>query len=278
MALKIVTDSTSDVTDALADEHDITVLPAYVNIGEESYLDRVELTRERFYEELPGYPTPPTTAAPPVGVFTETYDRLAAEGATEIISIHLAGSLSGMLNAARLGAQAASVPVHLFDSQQLSMGLGLLVLAAARRVEAGDSAEAILAFLEERVRRTYVLAMLETLEFLRRSGRVSWAQFGLGTLLRVKPILRVYEGEVEVVDRVRTSGRARQSLIEHVAALGPLEDIVLLHTHAPEAAETLREEAADLFPAGVQPPAFAVTPTIGAHTGPGALGIACITA
>ncbi|MDX1663512.1 MAG: DegV family protein [Candidatus Promineifilaceae bacterium] len=277
MALKIVTDSTSDVTEELAAEYGITVLPAYVNIGDESYLDQVELTRERFYAELPSFSAPPTTAAPPVGTFTETYNQLAAEGATEILSIHLASNLSGMLNAARLGAQAAEVPVHLFDSQQLSMGLGLLVLAAARRAEAGVPAETILAFLEERVNRTYVLAMLDTLEFLRRSGRVSWAQFGLGTLLRIKPILRVYKGDVEVVDRVRTSGRARQNVIEHVAALGPLEDIVLLHTHAPEAVEELREEASHLFPENVQPLALQVTPAIGAHTGPGALGIACIT-
>lgn len=279
MTIRIVTDSTSDLPESLAAEHGVVVLPAYVNVGEESYLDRVELSRREFYERLPSLPEPPTTAAPAVGAFTEAYEKLAAEGATEILSIHLSANLSGMLNAARLGAQATdAVQVTLFDSRQISMGLGLLALTAAQDAAAGRSMEEITAGLERRIGRTHVFAVLDTLEYLRRSGRVSWAAFGVGTLLRIKPLLHVFDGDVEMIERVRTHSRAVRRLIEHVEALGPLERLVVLHTRNPEGAESLAEEAQHLFPAQDDLPAVEVTPTIGAHVGPGALGFACLAA
>lgn len=279
MTIRIVTDSTSDLSESLAAEHGVVVLPAYVNVGEESYLDRVELSRREFYERLPSLPEPPTTAAPAVGAFTEAYEKLAAEGATEILSIHLSATLSGMLNAARLGAQATdAVQVTLFDSRQISMGLGLLALTAAQDATAGRAMEEITAALERRIGHTHVFAMLDTLEYLRRSGRVSWATFGVGTLLRIKPLLHVFDGDVEMIERVRTHSRAVRRLIEHVEALGPLERLVVLHTRNPEGAESLGEEAQHLFPAQDDLPPVEVTPTIGAHVGPGALGFACLAA
>lgn len=279
MTIRIVTDSTSDLPESLAEEYGVVVLPAYVNVGEESYLDRVELSRREFYERLPSLPEPPTTAAPAVGAFTEAYEKLAAEGATEILSIHLSAKLSGMLNAARLGAQATdAAQVTLFDSRQISMGLGLLALTAAQDAAAGCNMEEITAGLEKRIGRTHVFAMLDTLEYLRRSGRVSWAAFGVGTLLRIKPLLHVFEGDVEMIERVRTRGRAVRRLMAHVEALGPLERLVVLHTRDPEGAASLGEEAQHLFPAQDDLPAVEVTPTIGAHVGPGALGFACLAA
>ncbi len=279
MTIRIVTDSTSDLPVSLADKHGIVVLPSYVNVGEDSYLDRVELSRQEFYEMLPSLSEPPTTAAPAIGAFTEAYEKLAAEGASEVLSIHLSESLSGMLNAARLGAQATdAVQVSLFDSRQISMGLGLLALTAAQDAMAGCSMEEITARLEKRVGRTHVFAVLDTLEYLRRSGRVSWAAFGVGTLLRIKPLLHVFEGDVEMIERVRTSSRAVRRLIEHVEALGPLARLVVLHTRDPSGAEALSEDAAHLYPEQDHLPAVEVTPTIGAHVGPGALGFACLTA
>lgn len=279
MTIRIVTDSTSDIPQTLADQYGIVVLPAYVNVGEDSYLDRVQLSRREFYEMLPTLPKPPTTAAPAVGAFTEAYEKLAAEGASEILSIHLSASLSGILNAARLGAQATdTVQVTLFDSRQLSMGLGLLALTAAEDAAAGCDMEEITAHLERRVSRTHVFAVLDTLEYLRRSGRVSWAAFGVGTLLRIKPLLHVFDGNVEMIERVRTRSRSVRRLIEHVEALGPLERLVVLHTRNADEATALGEEAAHLFPAQHDFLAVEVTPTIGAHVGPGALGFACLAA
>lgn len=279
MTIRIVTDSTSDLPEEVISNYGITVLPAYINIGDRSYLDGVELTRQEFYERLPGMAQPPTTAAPAVGAFKEAYERLAAEGATQILSIHVAANLSGMLNAARLGAEEVQgVEIELFDSRQLTMGLGLLTLTAARAASAGRTLDEIVALLSERVQRTHVLAVLDTLEYLRRSGRVSWAQFGLGTLLQIKPIIHVYDGDVSIPERVRTRGRALDHLVDRVTALGPLEELTLLHTANPEGVADLSERAEKLIPAAYTPYSVEVTPTIGAHVGPGGLGFALIAA
>jgi DegV family protein with EDD domain len=279
MSLRIVTDSTSDLPPSLAEELGITVIPSYVNIGDESYRDLIDLSRAEFYKQLPHYPRLPTTAAPAVGTFAETYRQLMGEGATEIISLHVSAELSAMCNSARLGAEdAGTIPIHIFDSRQVSMGLGLLAVLAAREAGAGKPADVILRELEATIPRTHVFAVLDTLEYLRRSGRVNWAEFSIGTLLRIKPMLHVYEGEVHSLEKVRTRGRAMAQLLAHVAALGPLREIALLHTHDPEGLAEWRALVRPYFPDGYEPVAVEVTPAIGAHVGPGAMGVACIAA
>jgi DegV family protein with EDD domain len=280
MTIRVVTDSTCDIPPETAAQYGIIVVPAYINIGDDSYLDGPELTRTQFYEQLPGYKTPPTTAAPASGAFAEAYRTLAADGVGEIISIHIAASLSGVLNSARLGAEMVGdvVPVTLFDSMQLTMGLGLLAITAAQAAGEGKSTAEITAMLEERRGRTHVFAQLDTLEYLRRSGRVNWAEFGIGTLLQIKPLVHVYKGEVIMRDKIRTSKRALAQMIEYAAELGPLESIALLHTHTIDKIEMFRQQTSHLVPSGQTPLAVEVTPAIGAHVGPGALGIACITA
>ena len=277
MTIRIVTDSTCDIPPALAEAHGITVLPTYVNVGQESYLDGVDLTRAEFYERMPQYRSPVTTAAPAVGVFSGIYEQLAREGATAVLSIHLASELSGVLNVARLGAEAArNIDVTLFDSHQLSMGLGFLALSAARAAQEGAAMHEIVQRLEAAVPHTHVFAMLDTLEFLRRSGRVSWPEFGVGSLLRIKPLVHVHQGAVHSLAKVRTQSRALKHMLDYIADLGPLREIALLHTANPGGAAMLREQAAHLIPAGYDSVSVEVTPTIGAHVGPGALGIACI--
>ncbi len=280
MAIRVVTDSTSDIPEATAAEYGIVVVPAYVNIGEQSYLDGIELSRQEFYERLPTYAQAPTTAAPPPGAFRQTYEEVAAQGVPEILSIHVASSLSGMLNAARLGAEEATgAQVTLFDSQQVTMGLGLLAIYAAKLAAAGHGINEIVALLEDRVKRTIILGVLDTLEYLRRSGRVNWAQFGIGTLLRIKPLLRVHLGQVEIPERIRTSKRAMERMLELATDLGPLEDLALLHTHgSEEEIGAFRDKTTFLNPEGLLPLAVELTPAIGAHVGPGALGIACVMA
>lgn len=279
MTIRIVTDSTSDIPLKTAAEYGIAVVPAYVNIGDVSYLDGVELSRPEFYQKLPEYPSPPTTAAPAPGAFTETYNRLAEEGATHVLSVHLASTLSGLFNAARLGSEATNaVQVTLFDSQQLTMGLGLQALTAAEAAAAGCSVPEIVDLLTERVKRTYVLGVLDRLEYLRRSGRVNWAQFGIGTLLRIKPILKVHLGKVEMLERVRTSKRALNRFLELAADLQPMEKLALLYINATQKEiETFRQQTQFLVPEGITPLAVELTPAIGVHIGPGGLGIACVT-
>lgn len=279
MTIRIVTDSACDVPAAIAAALNITVIPVYINVGEKSYLDGVELTREEFFANLADYPVVPTTAAPSTGAFTAVYQQLVAEGATEIISIHIASKLSATYNAARLGAQEVTgATVTLFDTEQITMGAGLLVMIAAEAAAAGHSVPEIMTMLQERVGRTHIYAALDTLEFLRRSGRVNWAQFGLGTLLRIKPVLYVHAGEVTVAARVRTFSRAVEQVISMVEACGALERVAVLHTQNLEGVKTLQAQAAHLLAAEQTPIVMEITPAIGAHVGPGALGFAFITA
>lgn len=277
MTIRLVTDSTCDLPPDLLQAHQITVVPAYVNIGEKSYREGVELTRAEFYRNLYRYPVYPTTAVPGPGAFTAVYEQLTAAGASHILSIHVAGSLSTMLNAARLGAEAAqSVPVTLFDSQQISAGSGLLLLAAAQAIAAGHSVAQIVAMLETYVAQTYVFGVIETLESLRRSGRVNWATFGIGSLLQLKPVMMIHRGEVSVQARVRTARRARQHVLELVSALQPFRYLAVIHVQAPEAAAEMQEMAAALFPTAQAPMLLEITPAIGTHLGLGAVGFAGI--
>jgi DegV family protein with EDD domain len=157
------------------------------------------------------------------------------------------------------------------------MGLGLQVMRAARTVAAGHSLDDVKRVLGEARRKAHVYAVLDTLEFLRRSGRVSWPQFGLGALLSIKPIVSFHVGQVDL-ERVRTARRARARLLSIFRSLQPVADLAVLHTGAPEAAAALREELGVQDGDGQLPPIVGVTPTIGAHIGPGAVGFACLEA
>ncbi len=279
MSIRIVTDSTSDIPPETAAEFNITVVPAYVNIGDESFLDGVELSRSDFYKRLPGYSSHPTTAAPAPGAFTEVFNRLANEGASEILSIHIDGNLSGILNAARIGgAELDRVKVTFLDSKQLTMGLGLLTITAARLAAAGQNLDQIVRSIEERIPSTYVFGLLDTLEYLRRSGRLGWAEFRFGTLLNIKPMIRVHSGNVEMLQKVRTSKRAMATMIDIIYRLGPLEQMALLHIGGGKRVEVFAQQIEHLYPGGEIPLAVELTPALGAHIGPGGLGVACIVA
>lgn len=278
MPIRIVTDSTSDLPKAIAAGHGITVVPAYINIAGRSYVDGVDLTRKEFYERLPEYETPPTTSAPSLGTFVEAYERLAARGAEEILSIHVSATLSGMLNVAHAAAQATeAVRVTVFDSRQLSLGTGLLVLAAAKTASVGRSMAEIVDMLREMVLRVYSFAALDTLEYLRRGGRLTRIQSGVGTLLRVKPLLKMYNGEL-TMEKVRTRKRAIERMVSLVHDVGPLEQFALLHAHALDRVAALQQAVRELLPEGVDPFCEEVTSVIGAHVGPGSVGLVCVGA
>jgi len=278
MSIRIVTDSNCDLPAELVKEHRIAVVPLYINIGTASYLDGIEMTRAQFYEGLPSFKSHPMTSVPGPGTFVETYRRLAGEGASAILSIHIAGSLSAVSNVARLAAEEfQEVPVTVFDSGQLTLGTGLLVLAAARAAEAGLAAPEILARLEEQASRTYCFAALDTLEYLRRSGRLTRLQSSLGSVLQVKPLLKMHGGQFDM-ERVRTRNGAQFRLIQLTSELGPLEELALVHTHAPDKAQALAHKAGQLFPTGATPLSAEVTPVIGSHIGPGAVGFVAVKA
>ncbi len=281
MTIKIVTDSACDVPAELARQLDITVVPVYLNVGQKSYLEGVEITREQFYSQLSTFPEYPTTAAPAVGAFTQTYEDLTAAGATQILSMHIAHDLSAVYNTARLGAAAAdSAPVTLFDTRQITLGAGLLVLLAAEAAAAGKSMAEIMALLNEKVQRTHVFGMIDSLEALHRSGRVSWAQFGIGTLLQIKPIMMIADGVISAAARVRTRKRALSQMLNMVTELAPFERLAVIHVNAQEAAEELCSLSGDLFSGlpDVTPMIQSITPAVGTHLGVGAVGFAAVSA
>lgn len=276
MTIKIVTDSTCDLPQTVADKHGITVIPLYINVGDQSYIDGVELTREEFYEKLPTYPMPPTTSVPGTEVFRNTYRKLIAEGADQILSVHITSSLSATADVARSAVEALTdVPVTVFDAGQITLGTGLLAISAAKAAASGKTAEEIVSMLKEQTSRTHSFAALDTLEYLRRSGRASRFQSTVGALLSVKPLLSMHDGKMNV-EKVRTDNRAIEWLMDHLTDLHPFEEIALVHTHAPSKVEAFRQRASPFLPSDKEPIIAEVTPIIGTHVGPGAVGFSCI--
>jgi DegV family protein with EDD domain len=273
MSIRIVTDSTCDLPPSVVERHNIAVVPLFINFPDRGYLDGVEMSREEFYERLPGSNPLPTTATPNPDMFCRTYGRLVDEGATEILSIHMSISLSATVDTARLCAK--DFPrVTVLDSRQLSLGTGFLVLKAAQAAAEGRTMSEILALLEDQIKRTHVFAALDTLEFLKRSGRMNAAVAGLGTLLQVKPLLRMHDGK-PTVERVRTASGAIKRVIEILTELAPFEQVAVVHTHAVGRAEHLRRQVQPLLPKG-SVLSVDITPVIGAHLGPGAVGFAVV--
>lgn len=276
MTIRIVTDSTCDLPQSVIAELEITILPLYINIGDKGYLDGVEITRREFYTNLRDYSNHPTTGAPGVDAFTRAYEELAAEGATQILSIHISESLSAISSIAEAAAnEFDSIPVIVRDSNQLSMGTGFQVEAAARMTKGGKTLEEIIPALEDMAARTYVAAALDTLEFLRRSGRMNPFLTGLGSLLQLKPILTMKDG-LPGSERVRTSAKAEERLVEMLEERQPVEQFALLHTNAPNKAKAFHSRIAHLIPSG-EAYSMDITPVIGAHIGSGAVGYAIVS-
>lgn len=278
MTIRIVTDSTSDLPQPIAEQLGIAVIPCFINIGEQSFLDGVDLSRHEFYEKLPTLNPLPTTAAPSIGMFQETYQRLIAEGATEILSIHLSSTLSALLNVATVAAQEiTNAKVTAFDSRQLSLGAGFQAITAVRMVRQGASVEEITTQLNDQILRTHTLAVLDTLENLRKSGRVSSLVAQLGSMLQVKPVMHVYNGEVNA-GRIRTRKAAMESMIGELQSFGKLEHIAIVHTHSPKRAEELEIHLQGLYPDLDFKICEEVTPIIGTHLGRDTVGVVCVAA
>lgn len=273
--IRIVTDSTCDLPAEVIAKYGISVVPLYINIGDKGYLDGVEITREEFYRNLPTYPVHPTTAASSPEKYRKVYDELAREGATQVLSIHISSALSAVIDTARVAAQETkSVPVTVFDSRQLSLGTGFLVETAAKLAAQGKTMGEIVKALNDQIKRSHVFAALDTLEFLKRSGRMNGMIAAMGTLLQLKPILTMFDGKAGA-ERVRTRERATQRLLEMLHDVGNVERIAIVHTHSPERVAELRQQAAHLLPDG-EILSMDITPVIGAHIGPGAVGFAIV--
>jgi DegV family protein with EDD domain len=275
MAIAVVTDSTSDIPHELARGNHVLVVPNTIVIEGESLVDEKDITRPEFYQRLPLMKSPPTTAATSSGMYQEIYENLFREGFSEIISIHASSSLSAIYNAAWIASQSLDRSIRVIDSGQVSMGLGFQVLLVAESAGQGMDQESILKRLEDFRSRIRVIAMLDTLEYVRRSGRVSWARARLGGLLNIKPFIEVQEGKVLSRGEARTHRKGYLRLIDMLQELGQLERLAVLHTNAKEEAQQFLADYGEQLPAA--PLIVNITPVIGAHVGPNALGFAAVT-
>jgi DegV family protein with EDD domain len=274
--VKVVTESTADIPSDFAASLGIEVVPSYVVFGARTYRDGIDISRAQFYEKLASAQEIPKTAAPPPAVYEQAYRRLAVEG-DEIVSIHAAANLSGLYSAARVAAEnLASVQIKVIDSGQVSMGYGWLVIAAAEAAVRGETFQAIVERVMDMKVRSRVLAMLDTLDFVYRGGRVGWVQALIGTLMRIKPLVEVQGGEIRLLERTRTRTRSLDRLIDRVEGFGPLERAIVLHANAPAEAEQLADQLQRIAPTWERLITQAGT-TIASHTGPGAVGIACVS-
>lgn len=274
--VKIVTDSLADIPPALLKELDITTIPCLVRFGDQEYRDRIDLFPSEFYQKLKASPTMPSTSQPATGVFEEIYRRLAST-TDRILAIHTIASLSGIYNASRLAAEnIKTATIELIDSRQVTMSLGWIVILAARAAKAGHSLVEIKEIVEDVKRRVHVIAMLDTLEYAQRGGRLGKGRALVGTLLNVKPLLSVIDGEIMPVEKVRTQRRALERLVEIVLASGPIQELSVVHADAPHHAATLQEMLSETFPKE-QIVMSETGPVLGAHVGPGAAGIAWVT-
>ncbi len=279
MKTAIVSDSTCDLSAELAEKHQISVVANSVVMEGKSYEDGKGLTREEFYNLMPTLKEQPSTATASPGVYEKLYESLLAGGADEVVSLHVSPLLSGVFNAASLGAQRFAGRVKTYDTGSVSMGVGFQALRAAEAAAQGLSAEQVLEELRRFQPRVRFMAMLDTLEYVRRSGRVSWAQARLGGLLGLRPFLEVKDGKVNSLGEARTRSKGVERLRSMLADLCPLERLAVLHTNAAKDARALYESVKELAKLDERrfPVLFVnVTTVIGTHVGPNALGFVTV--
>ena len=276
MKLGIVTDSTCDLPQYLIEQYNIEVVPSILILEGQEYLDGSGVSRDEFYKRLPNFKTHPTTAAPSIGEFARRYQKLLDNGCDHVISIHAAGTLTSMVNNAGQAAKEFSDRVTVIDSLSLSLGLGFQVLAAAESAE--DGLDAALNSIESTRKRLRVFAALDTMEYLRRSGRVPGTIALLGSLLSIKPIVELADGEVKAIRAVRTTKQANARMMSFMRTSGSLERLAILHTgaeaRAREFLNQIMNEMSQSLPRDIL--MVNVTTVIGTHVGPNALGFAVV--
>lgn len=284
MSVKLVTDSSCDLPRELAQEWAITVIPCYINFGDETFRDVLDLSPDEFYTRLVSSPNLPTTSQPTVHDFLQAYGDLSGQG-HDVVSIHLSTKFSGTLNSAIQAKNALDSDqqadkdtprsIEIIDSRMTSMGLGLVVLAAARMVKDGASSSQVVEGIHRSLSQTHCYFLLDTLEYLQKGGRIGKASAFLGSLLSIKPILMIRDGEAHPVERVRTRERGLRRLVETIKGLSPITEASILYTTTLDEAESLRDRLSDLLPAQE----FIMArfgPVVGTYLGPGALGVGVV--
>lgn len=272
--IAIVTDSTSDLTPETQERYGITVVPLNVHFGQETFKDQIDLTTDEFMSRLASAPKLPTTSQPSVGVFEETFRRLASDY-DEIVCILISSRLSGTVQSATLAAEALADVIHVevVDSQNCTYGLGFQVIHAVELASAAHSAAEIAAQLVSELNAYHVVFFVDTLEHLQRGGRIGKAAQLVGTLLQLKPLLRVDGGQVVPFERTRTRSKALAALVEFARDIPNIDRIAVIYNTTPDDADRLARQIAPLAKGG-EIPIIKFGPVIAAHIGRDAVGLA----
>ncbi len=277
MTVKIVTDSSVDLPAQLVEELGITVVPLYVRFGNEVYRDQIDISADEFYQRLQHDPVHPSTTQPTPQDFANVYEKVAPK-ADGIVSVHISAKLSGTCNSALQGKKMREevgpiCPIEVIDSQTLTMGLGIICIAAAKAANAGGSVEEVVDEVKKMIPRMHLLFTLDTLKYLALGGRIGKAKALLGSVLNVKPILAIKDGEVVPAGQVRSRSKGIDRLVDFVQSAASIQDLAIIYNTTPDEAQTLAERVAPIF-AKEKITIARLGPLLGVHAGPGALAIA----
>lgn len=278
MTVKIVTDSLSDITGDLAKKLDVSVVPVYVRFGEEVYKDRIEMTTEEFYKRLVKDSILPTTTQPTPADFSVVYEKLAKE-TDEILVVTLSSKLSGTYQSAvqAKNMYTGKCRIEVVDSQTVVMGLGLLVISAVNAARAGANLNELAALVRDSMKRAYAVMSFDTLKYLAKGGRIGKAQSFLGSMLSVKPVLWMKDGEVHPLTRVRSRAAGMDYLYNFVASIKKIEGLAVEHATTPADADTLIDRLGALYPKE-KIYRSTVSPVIGTYVGPHVLSVSVLEA
>lgn len=280
MTVRIVTDSTADIPPKEAEALGITIVPLTVFFGDEEYLDNIELDNARFYEKLQASKDLPRTSQPSPASFQAAYTRLIEEGAEAIISVHLSSKLSGTYQSARtardtLPEQVRKVPIEVIDSLSVSAGMAMALRKAAEMARQGLGLEEIKVYLLDQFTRTHIIAILDTLEFVRRGGRIGAARAMLGNMLSVKPIISLKDGEVVPLEQPRTRSKAYARAAQLAIEGGRIEDLAIAES-SEEVGQQLAEALKSVYPGEIS--RYKLGGALGTHTGPGTVAVVTVIA
>lgn len=272
MAVQIVTDSTADISAELAQELGIAVVPLNVHFGNEVFRDGVDMTPDAFFARLAQSKQLPTTSQPSAGSFGDAYRPLA--GPEGILSIHISSKLSGTLNSAAIAAEELKdrVRIELVDSTLVSLGLGLIVIAAAKAASEGKSLDYLAQMARDLTSKVHIIFMIETLEFLQRGGRIGRARALIGSLLQLRPILLLEDGEIRPFERVRTRRKGLERLKEYAFSFPAAAEVGIMHSTSPADAQELAETISERIPRD-RILVGNLGPVVGVHAGPGVVGL-----
>jgi len=277
MSIRIVTDSSCDLPQSMIDELHISVVPLSIRFGDEEFIDRVDINNDQFWERCRTSAQLPETAAPSIGQFSEVYHRLKAEGATGIVVVSLSSGLSATMQSAELAARevVGEIPVEVIDSQNVSMCVGLIAVSCAELAKTGASLADVAAHGRSLVPRTHVLGALDTLENLKKGGRIGGAKAFLASALSIKPIITARDGLVAEGGKARTRGKALQFLVDKLKDAGKVERLGVLHAQCSDVDQFVAM-VRTVYPGDIT--IGEIGPVIGTHAGIGTIGIAYITA